>query len=110
MPSPWRASLAVLVLLVAACSAHVRDDASEDPGIVAEPVVPGACLAACQAAASGDCDWQGQCSADYAGSAMVGGSVFCGSTRLSCDDAQHAAVYGSWGLSYCCRGCEGLAE
>jgi hypothetical protein len=109
MPNPARIAalciVAATVYLSGACGADAPHDAA---GVSSEPIVAGPCATACYLAATGDCDWQSQCSDEYGGAGMGGLTALCGQKFLDCDAAEHAALGKTWSVSYCWRSCEGL--
>jgi hypothetical protein len=102
------AALFILAPAVYQSGACVADAPDDTAAVVAEPLTPGPCADACDAVASGNCDWQSQCSDDYGGAGMGGLSALCDQKFLDCDAAEHAANGEAWGLEYCWRSCEGL--
>jgi hypothetical protein len=103
------AGLLILGSTVAAvsCIADVSDDSEDvvddDARLQQGNIIAGHCQEACDAVATGDCDWQDQCSEDDAFHL-----AYCGHKFLTCDEAEHAADGDLYGRTYCWRGCANL--
>lgn len=90
------------VVVGSACVLDVEDPSEQTAEDRATYLAGTPCATACEAVASGACDWSEQCSDGWPNLA------FCEGIGLGCDAAEHAALGTRASMEYCWRDCQNL--